>query len=291
MASGNGTGYLRDDEGGHVELGILLAVTDQRAGNLLGGHQADVGYEVAVNRVRHVDVEDDAGEVGAIVKEQIEVADVVAVVEVGDESPVLCRRAIDLEAVDGSIERGAYKFGPLSFRGFAVLVVRCKLEQVLSAIGLAPGCDLFSVHLQGNVVRRIDRVKIADQGHRDPVIAVDLVIAADDDAKLAVVAGAKHGGRIGADVVEIDGGVAGGTFSAPNVPYGSSIRSATEALAYDTAAVRKQRNRAARRRGVVLRALTILFLSLIIYEPLTGTRHSSGVGSYFVTHVCRDSAP
>jgi hypothetical protein len=55
---------------------------------------------------------------------------------------------------------------------------------------------------------------IADQGHGDPVIAVDLVIAADDDAKLAVVAGAEHDVRIGADVIEIDGGVAGGIHGA-----------------------------------------------------------------------------
>ena len=71
-------------------------------------------------------------------------------------------------------------------------VVRREIEQVLLAVGVAQGCDLFFVHRQGNVARRIDRVEIADQGDGDPVIAVDLVVAADDDAKFAVMAGAKR---------------------------------------------------------------------------------------------------
>jgi hypothetical protein len=84
---------------------------------------------------------------------------------------------------------------------------------VLLAVGVAQAatCSLSTL---GNIARRIDGVEIADQRNGDPVIAVDLVVAADDDAILAVVAGAKHGGRIGADVIEIDGGVAGGVHRA-----------------------------------------------------------------------------
>ncbi len=89
-------------------------------------------------------------------------------------------------------------------------VVGCEIEQVLFAVGVAQGRNLFPVYRQGNVGRRIDRVEIRNQRDRNPVIAIDLVVAADDDAKLAVVAGAKHDVRIGADMIEIDGGVAGG---------------------------------------------------------------------------------
>jgi hypothetical protein len=108
VAAGKAAGYLRDDEGAHVELGVLPAVPDQRAGHLFGGHKADVGDKVAVDGMGQVDVEYDAGEVGAVVEEEIEVADVAAVVEDGDESLVLCRESVDLEAVDGPVVGGAY---------------------------------------------------------------------------------------------------------------------------------------------------------------------------------------
>src|ERR1700684_606605 len=78
VAAANAARHLRNDEGAHIELGMLLTVTDQRAGDLFGGHQAYVGDEVAVDRVGQVDVEDDAGEVGAVVEEEVEVADVAA---------------------------------------------------------------------------------------------------------------------------------------------------------------------------------------------------------------------
>jgi hypothetical protein len=210
MAAGNGARYLADNEGGHVEIGVLLGVADQRAGDLFGSHKAHIGDKVAVDGVGKVDVEDDAGEVGAVVEEEVEVTDIAPVVEDGHESLVLFRRAVDLEAVDCPVERGAYELRPLPFGGSALPIVRRQIEQVLFAVGVAQDCSLFPVHRQGNVARRIDRIKIRDQGDGNPVIPVNLVVAADDDAKLAVVAGAEHDVRIGADVIEIYGGVAGG---------------------------------------------------------------------------------
>ena len=68
-----------------------------------------------MDRVGQIDVEDDAGKVGAVVEEEIEVADVAAVVEGGDESLVLRRRAVDLKAVDGPVVGGTYQFVPLAF--------------------------------------------------------------------------------------------------------------------------------------------------------------------------------
>src|ERR1700733_14346623 len=89
VAAGNAAGHLLDDECGHVELGVLLAVTDERAGDLFWGRQANVSYEVAVDGVREVEVENDAGEVSAVMEEDVEVANVAPVVEDGDETLVL----------------------------------------------------------------------------------------------------------------------------------------------------------------------------------------------------------
>ena len=83
VTAGNAARHLGNDEGGHVEFRVLFAVTHQRAGDLFGCHQADVGDEVAVDCVGQVNVEDDAGEVGAVVEKKVEVADVAAVVEDG----------------------------------------------------------------------------------------------------------------------------------------------------------------------------------------------------------------
>ena len=94
---------LGNDEGGHVGLWVFTGVSYERARDLFGGHEADVGDEVAVDHVGHVDVEHNAGEVSAVVKEQVEVADVATVVEDGDEALVLFGCAVDLKAVDGAV--------------------------------------------------------------------------------------------------------------------------------------------------------------------------------------------
>ena len=141
-------------------------------------------------------------------------ADVAAIVKGGDEYLVLLRRTVDLKAVDGPVEGGADKLRPFTFRRFALPVVRCKIEKMLPAIGVPQSFGLLSIHREGNIAGRIDCVQIANQGHGDPIIAVDFVVAANDAAKLAVVAGAKHGRGIGADVIEIDRGVPGGIHRA-----------------------------------------------------------------------------
>jgi hypothetical protein len=91
VAAGNAAGYLRDDKGAHVEFRVLLAVMDQRTGHLFRSHQADVGDEVTVDGVRHIDVEHDPRKIGAVMEEQVEVANIAAIVEDGDESLILGR--------------------------------------------------------------------------------------------------------------------------------------------------------------------------------------------------------
>ena len=78
------------------------------------------------------------------------------------------------------------------------------------AVGVADFCDLLFGDGGGDVGGIVDGVEVGDERDGDPVEAVDLVVAADDDAVFAVVAGAEDGGGVGTDVVEVDGGVAGG---------------------------------------------------------------------------------
>jgi hypothetical protein len=142
-------------------------------------------------------------------KEEVEVADVAAIVKGGNEYLVLFRRTVYLKPVDGSIEGGADKLRSFSFRSFALRAVRRKIEKMLSAIGIPQRFGLLSIHRDGNLDRRINCIQIASQWHRDPIIAVDFVITADNAANLAIVAGAEYSRGIGADVIEIDCGVPG----------------------------------------------------------------------------------
>ena len=58
------------------------------------------------------------------------------------------------------------------------------------------------------------RVQIRNQGHGDPVIAVDLVVSADDGAILTRPAHAQLRGSIGTNVTEVDRRMAGWVYPA-----------------------------------------------------------------------------
>ena len=107
MGAGDGAGDLKDDEGGGVEFRVFFAVADPGTGVLLGGGDADVGDEVAVDGVGFVGVEDEFGEVGAVVEEEVEVAYVLSIVEDSDETGVLLGGGVDLETVDAAVVGGA----------------------------------------------------------------------------------------------------------------------------------------------------------------------------------------
>jgi hypothetical protein len=126
---------LGNDKGGHVDRGIALAIGDQGTGYLLGGHQTHVRDEVAVNGVGQIGIEHNAGEVGAVVEQQVEMADISAVVEQGDEVKILFVGTVDLKAVDLAVKRGADELGPLALGRVAIGSVGSEREQVLTAIG------------------------------------------------------------------------------------------------------------------------------------------------------------
>ena len=61
----------------------------------------------------------------------------------------------------------------------------------------------------GHLAQAGHAVEVGDERDGEPVVAGDLVVSADHDARLSRGAGAQAVGRGGADVIEIDGGVAG----------------------------------------------------------------------------------
>ncbi len=118
--------HLQDGERRHVDLWIPAAVFHQRFCNLLRSLQAEVRNEVAMDRMWKVDVEHDARKVSAIVEEQVEVADIAAVIEVCNQPIILFLRGVCLEAMDLAIERRPNKLRPLARGRRAIFFPRCK---------------------------------------------------------------------------------------------------------------------------------------------------------------------
>ena len=100
---------------------------------------------------------------------------------------------------------------PFTFGGTAGLgVVGGEVFEVLFAVGVADFGDLFFGDCGGDISCVINGVEVGDDGDGDPVEVIDLVVAADDYAELAVVAGAEGGGVLGAYVVEVNSRMASG---------------------------------------------------------------------------------
>jgi len=79
----------------------------------------------------------------------------------------------------------------------------------LASVKLSERSPLWGfIDKEGNVFGLFDGVEIGDDGNSNPVISGDMVIAGKNDAWFAWVATAKLEGRGGADIGEIDGGVA-----------------------------------------------------------------------------------
>src|SRR6185437_8295254 len=103
------------------------------------------GDEVAMDGTGQVELNHIAREVRAVAEEQIEVADIAAVVEQGDEARILFGRAGDLEAMNGPVIGGPHQLGPLAARSAAVAVVWRQSLQVRAAVTIAERCDLLLI--------------------------------------------------------------------------------------------------------------------------------------------------
>src|SRR6185437_11937162 len=210
MAARNAARNLRDDERRDVHLGMLAVILHQRASYLLWRGEADVGDEVAVDHVGEVNADDVAGKVRAVMKEKIEARDIVPVIHDRDEARVLLRGRGKGEAVDGAVVGRTDELRPLAVWSAAMTVVRCERFKMRAAIRIAQCGNLFPVYRCGHIGGVVYCVKIGNKRDGDPVIAVNLVIAADDDAEFAGAAGPQLGRRLRAYAIQIHRGVAGG---------------------------------------------------------------------------------
>ena len=66
--------------------------------------------------MRKVDIEHDAREIRAVVKQDVEVADIAAIVEVCDQPVILVLRRVCLKSMNLAIERRSDKLRPLTLR-------------------------------------------------------------------------------------------------------------------------------------------------------------------------------
>ena len=78
------------------------------------------------------------------------------------------------------------------------------------AIAIAQPLDHVAVTCAGTSAAILDRVEVGNERNRDPIVAVDSLIAGDDRAHLARLAAAQLDRGFGADALEIDGVVPGG---------------------------------------------------------------------------------
>src|SRR6187402_522176 len=205
----NCAGDLRNHKRAEGHLGVFVRKTNEGARNLLGGSYSDIRNEVPVNRTRILAVDKFARKVSAVSEDDVEVRNVLAIVELRDRIGVLLRRGLKLKAIKLTVVGRAHELDPLSTWSGAVFFIWSDTSQMIPSI-LVAEFPLQRWSCRGrHLIEGLHRIEIRDQGNCHPVIAIDLVIAADHSAELALAARTQTGWRLGADVIEVDGGVAG----------------------------------------------------------------------------------
>jgi hypothetical protein len=168
-----------------------------------------IGDEVAMDGVRVIEVEDFLRKVGTVIEEQIEVGNIAAGIESLDQRCVLFGGGVDFEAPDAAVVGRAEELDPFAAGDFMFRVVGDEVFKVVATIRVAQ----FKFEFGRDVVRDlrdvIDGIEISEQRHRQPVVSINAVIAAEHNAGLALFAGAEVGGSVGANAAEVNGGVAG----------------------------------------------------------------------------------
>src|SRR5579863_9652502 len=125
------------------------------------------------------------------------------------ERVILRGRGLDLVAVNGAIVRRADEFVPVAARSAAVLGVRSDVFQIFAAVAVAQECSQFGVGKERDILGTFYGVEVGNERNGDPVIAVDAVVAAEDNAGFSGGAAPQNDRRLSAHVGEVDGGVAG----------------------------------------------------------------------------------
>jgi hypothetical protein len=193
---------------------MVLAKANQQAGHLFGGGDAEVADNAAMEHFRIVRIDQIAGEVGAVVSYEIEFVAIGSGVVFANQLIVLVLRGIDLEAVKRATIGDAERFGPAAAGRLAVGPVGSNGLEVVAAILIAEKVGQLFVGGERDILGLLDGVEIGDERHRDPVVAGNVVVAADDGAQLTRGAAAEDYGRLGADVGQVDGVVPGSGESA-----------------------------------------------------------------------------
>src|SRR5208282_1828517 len=150
------------------------------------------------------------GEVGAVVGSEMKMRAVGRRVQLADQCIVLLGRGFDFEAVDRAVVGRADQLVPDSAGSFAVDCVGGDVFEIFPSVLVAQKSDHFCVGEKRNTLGALDCVEVRDQGDGEPIVAVNAIVAAEDDAGFSRRAAAQNDRRIGANGGQIDGGVAGG---------------------------------------------------------------------------------
>src|SRR5260370_7761732 len=110
---------------------MMIGVLRQRPRDLLRRRDTQVYKEIPMNAMRIVDIQKRLGKIGTVVKQQIKVPVVRAVVELVHEPFIFLGCCLNLEAVDPSVIRLADQLRPLATR---------TLTRLLSRNNLRPPC-------------------------------------------------------------------------------------------------------------------------------------------------------
>jgi hypothetical protein len=200
-AAFDGSWNLGNDKGAHLCLRMAAAVFDEGASGLLGSHQAGIGDEVSMDGVGVVEVNDALGEVSAVIEEDIEVGDVAAVVEVGDELVILLGSGCNFEAPDAAVVGSADEFDPFAAGHFMAGIVGDKSLEMLAAPGVAQTGFEFGVGGGGDLRRIVDRIQVGDEWNGKPIVSVDAVVAAQHHTDFVFAARAQERGCVGTDAI------------------------------------------------------------------------------------------
>lgn len=211
LAADKGAWDLGDLPDVEVGFGMGGAIGGDAAGDLFGGHEAEVGDPVVVDETGEEEVDHLGGEVGAVgLFEVVEVA-VGTGVDGVDEALVLLGGGVDLVGPKAAVVGDAGGLPPLFHEFAAFGAVRDEIAEKAVAVGLALVPDELGGGVGEDVFEGVGGVEELEHGGGDPVELADGVVAGEDYAlRFAGMAHAEVEGAIGADAVEIDGGVTDG---------------------------------------------------------------------------------
>jgi len=136
-----------------------------------------------------------------------------ALIEHPNQFVILLFGGCDLKAVDLAVVGFPHQLGRLSAGSISIRSIRGKRLQVAASVIIAEFSHSLGVYKLGNLRGIINRIEVSSEGYGDPIVAANLVIAADNDAILPGKASAQSERCVRAHSGEIQGGVSSGTKS------------------------------------------------------------------------------